>query len=75
MQLLTRYKGCSTGSVLGLVLFDIFISDLHKEIKCTFSQFADETKQDRSVDLLKGGKALQSDLDRLDWWAEANNIV
>lgn len=57
----------SPGSILGPVLFNIFIKDLDDVVQCTLNKFAGDTKL-RAVAHVRAA-VIQGDLDRLERWA------
>ena len=63
-------SGVPQGSVLGLILFLIYINDLDDSITGNILKFADDTKLFRKVNTDGDKQHLQNDLDRLVKWSE-----
>ena len=57
-------SGVPQWSVLGLVLFNILISDINNGFECTISKFVDDTKLSGAVDTEDGRDAIQSKIGR-----------
>ena len=62
-------SGVPQGSVLGPILFLIYINDLDEDVKCKISKFADDTKIANRVISLSQQQELQNDLNTLGEWA------
>ena len=60
------------GSVLGPMLFNIFISDINSGIECTLGKFVNNTKLCGEVNTPEGWNAIQRNLDSLEQLAQEN---
>ena len=68
-------SGVPQGSVLGSLLFLVYINDLDDNITSNVLKFADDTKVFRKVNTDGDKKHLQNDLDKLVKWSEKRQMV
>ncbi|KAF7252760.1 RNA-directed DNA polymerase from mobile element jockey [Varanus komodoensis] len=67
-------SGVPQGSVLGPVLFNIFINDLDGEVQGKIIKFTDDTKLGGIANTLEDRMKIQGDFDKLEHWAESNRM-
>lgn len=68
------YSGVPQGSVIGPILFLIYINDIHDEIESKLNIFADDTKMMNRVGDEEGRSEVERDLKRLEQWCEKNGM-
>lgn len=73
-HIFTPESGVAQGSVLGPLLFNIFINDLGKNLKTAYLLFADDLKMYAKILSLNDIIELQNDLNRLSDWCTINKL-
>ena len=70
METILRDQIVKQGSVLGPILFTIYINDIDTDVKCKVSKFADDTKLGYPCKTKEECNIIQQDLDKIVEWSE-----
>ena len=68
-------SGIPQGTVMGPILFLIFICDIDSDIESIASMFCDDTRLLGNIKTEDDVENLQNDLDKIYSWAEQNNML
>ena len=63
-------SGVPQGSVLGPILFLIYVNDIADLMSNSIRLFADDTKIWKKVTVLEDAEGLQQDLEKLENWSD-----
>ena len=69
-DLATVLSGIPQGSVLGPILFVIYVNDLPEVVKCGTYLFADDTKIFQQITTKEDARLLLSDINSLEQWSQ-----
>ena len=67
-------SGVPQGSVLGPLLFNLFISDISRNVSTNCLLFADDTLLYQPIDSSHDEVSLQSDINAIGRWSESNGM-
>ena len=65
-------SGVPQGSVLGLLLFLLYVNELPTWIRSSIAMFADDTKIWRKISKVENARLLQDDLDKIRTWTKTS---
>ncbi|XP_071956860.1 uncharacterized protein [Antedon mediterranea] len=67
-------SGVPQGSVLGPLLFNIYVNDLHMHLHAKPYQYADDTCIAKCIMTEEDSLSLQQDIDTISWWSALNSL-